>query len=405
VEIRHKFKGLGYFDYLLSKSDTLEFIYFNGKPFLRSLSKQTRTFNFDYLLDSLIHKGKPANFLKYQIDHFFLPKEYGYPKTKKDFDSLLRSFKSKYKKLALADFEKEEFLLDSIKEIDAVSKLQYKFYKNRLFFKREVLNLEEQNYTSFDNFFQNDSLLKFSFYRDYIDQYTKQVIQSTIPLVETKTSKNRDARVIFDLIIINTSLSKKTKEYLLFKSLEEIVNHKSYDEIKPYFQKFKSMNFNENLISYFNEQYNLKDSILNDLKLEDYSGNHILFSELLQNNKEKIIYLDFWASWCAPCIKAMPVSKSLREQLNSKDIVFIYLAFNDRKKFWINVSKKVELFNYRDSYIIINSKTNKITENLNIETLPRYIIYGKDNKLLYQNAPGPESEEIHKILVSLLADE
>lgn len=48
------------------------------------------------------------------------------------------------------------------------------------------------------------------------------------------------------------------------------------------------------------------------ISLEEYKGN--------------IIYLDFWASWCAPCRKSLPLLNELRNELNAKG--FEVLAIN-----------------------------------------------------------------------------
>ena len=46
--------------------------------------------------------------------------------------------------------------------------------------------------------------------------------------------------------------------------------------------------------------------------LKDYSG--------------QVVYLDFWASWCGPCLVAMPKIEALRQSINSDE--FVVLAIN-----------------------------------------------------------------------------
>jgi len=42
----------------------------------------------------------------------------------------------------------------------------------------------------------------------------------------------------------------------------------------------------------------------------------------------KIVYLDFWASWCAPCLVSMPIMNEMRNRLQSQGIAFEVLAVN-----------------------------------------------------------------------------
>ena len=44
-------------------------------------------------------------------------------------------------------------------------------------------------------------------------------------------------------------------------------------------------------------------------------------------------------------------------------------------------------------------------DDLEIETLPRYIIYGRDNKIFYKNAPAPNNPELEKLLNYLLIED
>jgi len=46
----------------------------------------------------------------------------------------------------------------------------------------------------------------------------------------------------------------------------------------------------------------------------------------LGDHRGKIVYLDFWASWCAPCLTGMPLIDDLREEFDPKD--FVVLAVN-----------------------------------------------------------------------------
>ena len=84
----------------------------------------------------------------------------------------------------------------------------------------------------------------------------------------------------------------------------------------------------------------MNDSISNDFQLLNILGKTIPFAQALRQNKGKIIYIDFWASWRAPCIKAMPFSNKLKDDFKEDNIVFFYLALNDKKEKWESISKK-----------------------------------------------------------------
>jgi thiol-disulfide isomerase/thioredoxin len=46
----------------------------------------------------------------------------------------------------------------------------------------------------------------------------------------------------------------------------------------------------------------------------------------------KIVFLNFWATWCLPCIAEMPCIQRLYDSTQSKEIVFMCVSDEDRKK-------------------------------------------------------------------------
>lgn len=48
----------------------------------------------------------------------------------------------------------------------------------------------------------------------------------------------------------------------------------------------------------------------------------------LADHRGKVVYLDFWASWCAPCLVSMPIMNEMRNRLQAQGIPFEVLAVN-----------------------------------------------------------------------------
>ena len=137
-----------------------------------------------------------------------------------------------------------------------------------------------------------------------------------------------------------------------------------------------------------------------DLILRDGFGKDVKWDALRQQWQGKIIYVDFWASWCAPCLRAIPFSKELQKQLLNQDVVFVYLALNDKEEAWRDMSRKYQIT--ENNYLILNPKSSKFISQTNLDAIPRYMIYDRSGQLIHQDAPGPEQKEALEVLTSYL---
>lgn len=52
----------------------------------------------------------------------------------------------------------------------------------------------------------------------------------------------------------------------------------------------------------------------------------------LSSFNKKLLYLEFWGSWCVPCIKEIPNLKRAYEKTNREDIEFLGVAVFDTKE-------------------------------------------------------------------------
>jgi thiol-disulfide isomerase/thioredoxin len=111
---------------------------------------------------------------------------------------------------------------------------------------------------------------------------------------------------------------------------------------------------------------------------------------------DKIVILDFWASWCAPCRKQMPVLHRFYERLADDDCLEI-IAVN------LGESRaKVENFleKYPMPYMIVLDRQHQIGRRFGVRAIPMLVIIDKGGKIIERRSGY--SPSLEKDLQSLL---
>ena len=119
----------------------------------------------------------------------------------------------------------------------------------------------------------------------------------------------------------------------------------------------------------------------------------------LNDLKGKDIYLDIWASWCAPCKMEIPFAQKLEEEMKNQNIVFLYMSIDEDEMAW---KKAINENNLNGMHLIASGSYNsEIAKLYNVKGIPHYITINKEGKIVDSNAKRP-SGDIKKDLVKLL---
>jgi len=412
VEVTHAFNAVDGAKYLFNKGDSVLFTYKENVPFATILNRETSFLesNFDIFMRKEVRKNELS--AKYYYYYPF------FRKTAKDQKEEIRLRKLERDNVT-EEWIHEYKVLDSLHNAGLLPEYVYNYRKNSLVSEINSTCTRDTVFMQYPKIREilgdtvlfaanNDSLLQFSYYRSYLQTAKINNHVKDIKLIKIDNggsgSYYPNYFVRFDTISNLDFLSAKAKKYFLKIEMEPIFEYGDRNDIEKYCEKYISMTGDSLFVTKLLTDNKMNLNYSDQLLLIDSNNNQTNLHEILEKNKGKVIYIDFWASWCAPCKRSMPDAKLLREEYKNKDVVFVYLAFKDEEEAWKRDEQKLEVNYLSKSYFITNSKTARIIVDWDVRYIPRYLLFNKKGELVHRNAPGPHEKEIREQLDKLLKE-
>ncbi len=286
----------------------------------------------------------------------------------------------------------EGFYISEIKEIKIFSAYN-KF--NHLIQNKKPINLDSLNVSLNDN-----SMAKSKIYINFLTSIIKYKFFSN-------TQNHTKQSEVFNLLLEKeTFLSLLLKEVILNNLLSNIYNSER-SEFNASFKKLKSKNY-PSLIRKFEkilEKEEKDKKVINNWKkntgklVKLDSDDIFTYSKILSKEKGKVVLIDFWASWCAPCRKEIPILKKMQKELDTSRFSVISISIDKSVSAWRKASEQEGIDTFKHNYLLINSEKSELIKAFKISTIPRYLLYDSNVELVSDNAPKPSDNEL-KLLIN-----
>ena len=183
---------------------------------------------------------------------------------------------------------------------------------------------------------------------------------------------------------------------LLFEPMyrEKLINgFKNEDYVTYILDNVTSPSYNtykEELKKYKEEQLaNAKNNIVEkafDFTLENRDGKKITLADF----KGKPLFIDFWASWCAPCRAQIPSIKTL-EKKYGEQIQFASVNLDTNREKWLKAVDEEKL----DGHVLYadGNFKNPFPAHYNIVAIPRFMLIDADGNIISNNTPKPSADD------------
>ena len=279
---------------------------------------------------------------------------------------------------------------------------QKQFEGMLIYYKLEAYN-DKYRYKNQINDFYKDSLVKWSNNLDCENCSNLPFYNLAMNLIYTTRFNNLDGKKFLDTV--SSMTHGYLKDFLLSRYMVDKIEEtkKSEGLLNIYDSLCNSTAYKEIV----HNNYLLHNSISkNDSDLAVLLNSNKIktgFNELVSKFKGKIIYIDFWASWCKPCIEEIPFSHKLSEKVANKNIVLLYISIDTDFDSWKQASKRLGIYNF-NSYVLANYGQDKLSKKFNLNTVPRYLIFDKTGKLIKTDASRPSEQGTYNLLLKFASE-
>lgn len=111
-----------------------------------------------------------------------------------------------------------------------------------------------------------------------------------------------------------------------------------------------------------------------DFTKTDTAGQRVTLSQY----RGKVVLLDFWATWCGPCIVAMPDLMDRWERFRNRDFIILGVSLDSDPSQWRGFIRT----NNIDWVNVLDTNPNAISRRYNVGGIPMTYLIGRDGKII-----------------------
>jgi thiol-disulfide isomerase/thioredoxin len=122
----------------------------------------------------------------------------------------------------------------------------------------------------------------------------------------------------------------------------------------------------------------------------------------LPDTTGKVILVDFWASWCAPCKASFPMIAKLHQDLAGRGLVIAAVGIDEKPALAAAFVKKLA-----PPFVTLHDRQQKLVQQVVVPTMPTSYLIGRDGRVrfVHEGFHGDATDrELRKEIEALLAE-
>lgn len=220
------------------------------------------------------------------------------------------------------------------------------------------------------------------YYKDGIGDSLKDYYRKNSGAIRASFARQYFSGPAYDVALYHVMSDKiKSLEYSKGSPAFDSLFEKTRTWIQSYQDSFSNKSYTQRLMGRMDALKAIE--VAPEFSLKDVEGNTVHLSDF----RGKVVYLDFWATSCAPCVKEIPYYQNLQQEFKDEQVVFLFVSIGDAEA---PLKGFLKTRGFSGKHLMApEGFGSEVARQYKISGLPKYVIVDRNGLIFSSDAPRP----------------